>query len=227
MDGLLESVPYPPIGLDLRDSEKAERVHPLCQSLHTETTNLQSSIALFDHASALSENIRHVSHIQRTPELERDERITRNWPFMAAREALGAIYNFNWAIKELADIAEDGEVAPRLKSPKGLTAAYEEFERAFNKAILARHAASHRSEIKGNPEKNAHRAALSSGVIQKPKHAMLSMSDCLIGRTYTGTRKGEILKFDVTWESYSIALRIYKSAISSVAEDPWRLQGND
>jgi len=217
MNDLLSAVPYP------STRTAAGPVGDLCSSLRSEIATLQSSIALFDHAVSITSQIqdRMVDRTQITEELERDERLTRNWQFMAAREALGALYNFHWAIKELASLAENPEIAAKLKSPDEILKAHKDFEKTFNKALLARHAASHRSEIKGNPDKNAHKAALSHGVIHKPKGAQLSMSDCLIGRTYTGTRKGEILKFDVTWESYALALNIYNIVNASVAEDAW------
>lgn len=222
MNHLLDAVAYPSAFFRAETDELIE-VSGLCSSLYSEITTLQSSIALFDHAISVTEDIRSRSRDRSklTPELERDERLTRNWPFMAAREALGALYNFHWALKRLSSLAEQPEIAAALRSPKAIDKALKEFEKTFNKALLARHAASHRAEIVSTPEKNAHNGALSNSTIRKPKGASLIMSDCLMGRTYTGTRKGEILKFDVTWESYAAALAIYETAINSVAEDAW------
>ncbi|HEV7276115.1 MAG TPA: hypothetical protein VGN80_07505 [Devosiaceae bacterium] len=225
MDDLLNAVPYPSTLMSRGGhEEELRKVGGLCSSLYSEITNLQSSIALFDHAIFVTGEIRNRSRdrSQTNTEQERDERLTRNWPFMAAREALGALYNFHWALKELSILAGDPRIAVKLVSANEISKAFDEFERTFNKALLARHAASHRSEIKGNPERNAHKAALSSGFIHKPKGAAVNMSDCLIDRTYTGTRKGEILKFDVTWESYAAALKIYTTVNAAVAkEDVW------
>lgn len=228
MTNFLDAVPYASF-IQTSDEDTNRKISDLCSSLYSEATTLQACVALFDHTSnvtrSISEKLR--ADVGRpSSDLQRDERITRNWPFIAAREALSALYNFHWALKELDATVNESPAKDSLPNPTGVEIAFEKFEKRFNKAILARHAASHRSEITNNFEKNAHNAALSSGVIVKPKGASMIISDGLINRTYTGTRKGEILKFDVTWETFAAVLETYNAVISSVAADEWRPPAN-
>lgn len=224
MTNVLDAVPGAPF-VGTSDEETNRKISDLCSSLYSEATTIQSCIALFDHTAAITGSIhekRRAAAGQVSSDIERDVRITRNWPFISAREALSALYNFHWALKELNAAINESSAKSDLPNPKGVIAAFEKFEKRFNKAILARHAASHRSEITNNSEKNAHRAALSSGPIVKPKDASMIMSDCLINRTYTGTRKGELLKFDVTWETFAAVLKTYNEVIACVSTDKWR-----
>lgn len=221
MQNVLDAVPYPPF-IRTPDEDANKKISDLCSSLYSEASTIQSCIALFDHTSAVTNSIsekRRAVTEPMSPDIDRDERITRNWPFISAREALSALYNFHWALKELDATIIESPTKDSLPNPQGVSVAFEKFEKRFNKAILARHAASHRTEVTNNSEKNAHKAALSSGPVVKPKGASLLMSDCLVNRTYTGTRKGELLKFDVTWETFAAVLGIYKEVISSVAAD--------
>ncbi len=221
----LDTVPPPPF-IRTADESANRKIGDFCLSLYRELTNLQSCIALFDHTSSVAQSLRMKSTdgtaAALSPSLDRDIRITHNWPLIAAREALSALFNFHWALKELNEDIARSTVKDTLPDPDGVMNAYEAFERSFGKAILARHATSHRSEISNNFEKNAHRAALSSGPIRKKKGATVIITDCLSDRTFTGTRKGEILKFDVSWESYQTVREIYEKIITSVAKDSWR-----
>jgi hypothetical protein len=224
MTNVLDAVPYAPF-VRTSDEETTRKISDLCSSLYSEATTIQSCIALFDHTSAVANSIREKHRGaagQMSSDIDRDERITRNWPFISAREALSALYNFHWALKELKAAITETPARSDLPNPDGVGAAFDKFEKRFNKAILARHAASHRTELTNNFDKNAHKAALSSGPVVKPKGAPMMMSDCLIGRTYTGTRKGELLKFDVTWETFSAILETYNEVIASVAIAEWR-----
>jgi hypothetical protein len=228
MTNVLDPVPYSPF---VKTSDEATdlKISDLCSSLYSEATTIQSCIALFDHTVAINRSFleqRRVFTGQMSPDIERDERITRNWPFISAREALSSLYNFYWALKELNKAISESPAKSDLPNPDGINSAFEKFEKRFGKAILARHAASHRAEITNNFEKNAHKAALSSGPIEKPKGAAMIMSDSLVNRTYTSTRKGEILKFEVTWETFATVLEVYTEVIASVATDEWRPPSN-
>jgi hypothetical protein len=209
---ILGEVPTP-TNLQLVDQSASNRLRELRSSLYRETQTLQSCIALFDHSSALTHSI-----LQETmsPEgfantkLQRDMRLTRTWPFIAAREALGALYNFHWALKEI-DLCVQNFPAEITQIDRASVAdLFADFEKKFNKAILARHASSHRSEISNNFGKNAHRGGLTGPYIKKTKGTAVMLSGNLLDRTYTETRKGELLKFDVTWETYAVVLEIYK-----------------
>jgi len=223
MPHVFDAIPYVPF-IRKFDASENRKISDLCSSLHSEAATLQSCIALFDHASTITDSIqkKRQNHTSGTsPEVEREDRVTRSWPFIAAREALSSLYNFHWALKELSSVVNESAARERLPNPTGVETSLNNFEKRFNKALLARHAASHRTELQNNVEKNAHKAALSSGPILKPKGTALMMSDCLVNRTYTGTRKGELLKFDVTWENFVAVLETYNEVIAFVAVDEW------
>lgn len=210
-----------PRTLRLTDHAASSKLRDFCFSMWMEVQTLQSCIALFDHSNAIVTSIFTEAMSTKgeiNEENERNRRLTSKWPFIAAREALSALYNFHWSLRETNSFVQSLPDQVNEATREGVQGAFEKFERKFDKALLARHAASHRSEILNSFEKNAHKAGLSGPHISKAKGTSAIISGNLMDRTYTETRRGELLKFEVTWETYSIVLEIYKTVIDLVKD---------
>lgn len=221
--GIFAEIEFPRT-LRLTDHAASSKLHDLCLSMWMEVQTLQSCIALFDHSSAMVTSLFTEAMSIRgeiNEENERNRRLTSRWPFIAAREALSALFNFHWSLKETNSFVQSLPDQMNEVTREGVQVAFKKFERKFDKALLARHAASHRSEILNNFEKNAHNAGLSGPHISKQKGTSAIISGNLMDRTYTETRRGELLKFEVTWETYLIVLEIYRTVVNLISSrDP-------
>lgn len=184
-------------------------LYGLLMQAHSEVANFGSCIALgelgFYHLA--------LSLGQVTP----DERVrlpfpfdvTRSWPTIAAHEAISILYQFEEVLSAIREWASATPFRDNLLVPDAGNNATALFEKHFPKWKQSRHATAHSAEIRLNAENNFHEAPLSRGQIRKKKGAKIIISDSFEGRTFITTRKGELLRFDVTWESFDRLVEVY------------------
>ena len=182
-----------------------------------EVTKFRSAIALADIGFAQSDSYRRIE-VSNWGKPEADEAkfhrtIFENWPIIAAHAAIATLFQIQEMFGQLTERAEDDEIRPFLNNAAACADAATCFNKHFPKWKQMRHATAHTAEIRLNPDKNVHLGAMSGNSkwrIEKPEGAGLLMSECFFNRTFTTTRKGEILGFDVTWESYEHLLEVYE-----------------
>jgi hypothetical protein len=162
--------------------------------VHRQMMVFRSSIALADTGfrefQLLSEG--------RSPEAQYHFEIIREWPSIAAHSAIAAVFHLQEALNTVRAQIERSSVRHLLAIPSVADDALVLLEKNFPKWEQTRHASAHSAELTLNPDKNWFRGGISRGGFRVPKGSTAMISENFDGRTFLMTRKGELLKFDVT-----------------------------
>lgn len=185
----------------------------------SQLTQFRSCIALADMAF---HNLAVLAQKRRENPLARDDtdfhsRIIEHWPIVAAHSAISNIFHLQETLATISEWIPKSGLAHLLINPTAADDALNLLEKHFPKWKQIRHASAHSAEIGLNPERNWHKAGLRSGQVRKPKGSKMLMMDSFENRTFITTRKGELLRFDVTWENYQYLLEIYDLLRKGVA----------
>lgn len=180
------------------DQADARFLQELLSSCESEVASLRASIVLADAAFGGATVVSDVG------------RIHRKWTYIAAQAAIASIFHFNDTLRAAQDLLEASNLRNYLDTPTAATQAQEKLRKSFPKFLPLRHATAHAAEILANPGKNYHYAALSKPPVKKPKGTPMTLHNSFKGRTFITTRKGELLEFGVTWDSYNNLNNIYE-----------------
>ncbi|MBD8890933.1 hypothetical protein [Roseibium litorale] len=139
-----------------------------------------------------------------------------DWGIVAAHGVIDRLYQFAECLDEAMEWSDRASLTKRFHSSDVFPKANELFNRNFPKWEQTRHAVAHSAEIIRKADKNYHKAPLTKGPISKEKGSSIIMQNSYDGRTFITTRRGELLRLDITWDSYVKILEVYEFVIKGV-----------
>ncbi|MCY0146213.1 hypothetical protein OEG84_00385 [Hoeflea sp. G2-23] len=204
--------------LNREQIEERAKLDRLISSAYREVDSFRSAIALADHSfsgiSELSNKLRNTIENQTSKQIMAQMRVVNMWPVMAAHSAINSLYHFSDVLDGLAQWADGSSFTRHFANPdKPFTPATILFESNFPKWKQTRHAVAHKGEITRKMGANLHKAPINKGSLKKAKGATALIQDFFDDRTFITTRRGELLRFDVTAENYEKLLSVYKLVI--------------
>lgn len=199
--------------------------------LRTEVVHLHACIVLadtgfagLDHLQAEEQrNIKSAVSARSFPSHDNDldyKRAINNQIIrIAGHSSADALFQFSEILEFLRDDIGSSDASALVLSPT-LDEIRTDFDRLFPKFEQMRHATAHSAEIAAKWQKNSHNGPLSGAIAKKPKGVAIMVSGLFVGRTYHMTRKGEMLRLDVTWDTVEKLERIYCLILKSICVKP-------
>lgn len=207
----------------------------LLQTLYRQVERMRAGVILADTAlhnsDQLSDALRQeFEQVKRggstSPDLKNRQAVFTHWTNIAAHSVIDTVFQFQEALANLNAWADTARVAEALVNRSAAVEADRLFNKHFPKWKQIRHATAHATEISLNHERNSHKGALSHMLLRKKKGVAAMISESFVNRTFTTTRRGELLTFDITAESYSKLNSIYELLLSGFIVAPERSPKN-
>lgn len=142
--------------------------------------------------------------------------IVSQWSVIAAHSCISSIFAFVDILDGIDVHVGKAAILDGTGFKSSSKKAREAVAKKFPKWSQLRHATQHSGTISVEFEKNAHTAALTKGWLTKSKGTRALMSDNFEDRVFQTVRRGENLKFPVTWESYFNLVEAYNALLKGM-----------
>jgi hypothetical protein len=189
----------------------------MISEVRLEVVYFRSCIALADTGFRETQSLlraRREADSEKAAQANFYSRIVRHWPTIADHSAISSLFYFRKHLSTIEDWLRISGAHDMLSNPAFADEALALFDKQFPRWRQTRNATAPSADMRVKKE------ALNFPLVRKSQGTSVLVMGSFEGRTFVTTRYGEVLRFDVTWETYQRLLEVYDLLRSGLSLSP-------